>query len=347
MPTLHVRTGGAAIHPKQTDYYIVAHPPEIGYITYQVHERARNLLNETLDYGDDDELPWSLVHPLRQIGDLFTLDEGGPGQADPDESDRVTTPQVSQRDIEALVDYLRHHPDVTGDINQFERRLKAGESGHMDSLSRDEYTPMGTLGHPEGTGNDPLDRIVNRYFGDGPDTIEWNGEQVSDFVTVEDRKGEVHRFPKIGRRLPEGEEYRLSKDLYERWGAEIGASDVISRRYKTGESGFPNQWIGQQEGSPEPSLEDARSPRAFFYRTIASHGGRAPGKKAKEAFETVCDYSLEVYKANFPEAVDPQTLSNKYTTVEKAEKPWNDFQVPATWEESYSDSGGLPPLRQQ
>lgn len=345
MPTLHDRSGDSTLHPRQTDYYIVAHPPEISYITYQIHARARDFVVETLGYGDDDDLSWSLVHPLRQIGDLFTLDEGGPGRADPSESDEVTTPQISKREIERLISYLKAHPDVMGDINQFELRLRAGKSDYMDSIVREEYTPMTTPGHPGGTGNDTLDRIATKYFGGEPETIEWNGERITDFITVEDRNAEIYRFPEISSRMPEAEEYRLSKNLYERWGAEIGASNVNSRRYEPGESGFPNHWIGQREGSPEPSLDNAVSPRAFFYRTLAGRSGQAPGVRAKEAFEEACDYPLEIYKANFPEAVDPQTLSNTYTTVEKATKPWEDFQVPPAWELQYIENDGLPPLK--
>lgn len=345
VPTIHHRSGDTRLHPRQTDYYIIAHPPDIGYITYQIHGRARDFLVEVLGYGDEDELSWSLVHPLRQVGDLFTVDEGGPGQADPTESDKVTTPQITEQEIEKLATYFESHPDIVGDLSQFRIFLRDGNSNYMDAVTRDGYTPMTTPGHAGGTGNNSLDRIANQYFGDGPETIEWKGERVSDFVTREDRNGQIYRFPEIRNRLPEGEEYRLSKDLYERWGAEIGASNVNSRRYEPGESGFPNYWIGQREESPEPSLEDALSPRAFFYRTLAGRSGRAPGVRAKEAFEEACDYSLEVYKANFPEAVDPQTLSNAYTTVEKATKPWEDFQVPPAWELQYIENDGLPPLK--
>lgn len=345
MPTLHRRTGDDRLHPRQTDYYIVAHPPEISYITYQIHRRARNFIIDSLDYSDEDDLAWSLVHPLRQIGDLFTLDEGGPDRANPSESDRVTRPQLSKGEIAKMVQYLEAHPDIVGDLEWFESRLRAAESDYMDSIARDGYTPMTTPGHSGGTGNDPLDRIARKYFGDGPETIEWNGDRIADFITVKDRSGESHHFPKIDNRIPEAEEFRLSKDLYERWGKEIGESDVISRRYKRGESGFPNRWIGQREDAPEPSLDDAESPRAFYYRTLAGRSGRAPGVKAKEAFESACEYSLEVYKANFMEAVDPHTLSESYTTVEKATKPWEDFQVPPTWELQYIENDGLPPLK--
>lgn len=138
---------------------------------------------------------------------------------------------------------------------------------------------------------------------------------------------------------------RLSRDLYERWGPKIGESDVNSRRYEPGEDGFPNRWIGQREGAPEPSLERAESPMAFYYRTIAGRSHFAPGKRGETAFEEACEYSLEVYKANFPVAVDPNDLETEYVTVEQASEPWHDFQVPPGWEEKYADNGGLPPLK--
>lgn len=160
-----------------------------------------------------------------------------------------------------------------------------------------------------------------------------------------DRDGRAHQFPKINTRIPEGEEHRLSKDIYDRWGSEIGASEVVSRRYEPDEDGFPNHWIGQREGSPEPSLERAKSPRAFFYRTLAGRSHHAPGTEAKEAFEAACDYSLEVYKANFPTAVDPRDQTTEYVVIEEATEPWNDFQVPPQWIEEYSSNGGFPPLK--
>lgn len=345
VPTLYRRTGDANLHPHQTDYFIKAHPPELGYITYQVHTRARDFIVDDLNYGDGDDLAWSLVHPLRQISDLFTVDEGGPGRADPSTSDKVTNPQMTKRESKKLVKYLKSHPDVTGNVDKLEARLRAGESNYMDSVARDGFTRTTTLGHSDGTGDESLDRIASKYFQDGPETIEWNGERIADFVTVEDRNGEVYRFPRIPNRIPEAEAYRLSKDLYERWGAEIGASDVNSRRYKPGESGFPNHWIGQRRNSPEPRLEDAKSPRAFFYRTLAGRGNHAPGEESKEAFEAACDYSLTVYKANYPDAVDPQTLLDSYLTAEEDVKPWEDFQVPPAWASRYADNGGLPPLK--
>jgi hypothetical protein len=86
MPTLKKRVGEmSTLHPRQTKYYILAKPPEIGNITYQVDPRAVEFLTEAREYGDDDKLPWSIVHPLRQIRDLYTLDEGRPRSANPSE----------------------------------------------------------------------------------------------------------------------------------------------------------------------------------------------------------------------------------------------------------------------
>lgn len=342
MPTLHRRTG-AAPHPQQTSYYIIAYPPGLNHITYQVHSRARDFIVETLDYTDEDKLSWSLIHPLRQIGDLFTLDEGGPQRADPDESNEVTTPELTKTEIKLLVDYLESHPDVVGNLEKLNVRLRAGESGYMDSIRRDGYTPTTTPGFSDGTGDETLDRIARKYCGeDSIKTIQWDGERITDFITTEDRKENTYHFPNIESRYVEAEKYRLSKDLYERWGPEIGESIVNSRRYEPGEEGFPNYWIGQRKNAPEPELDAAFSPRAFFYRTLAGRSNYEPGTRSKQAFEEVCDYSLEVYKANFPTAVDYKTLSTTFVTIEKATKPWEDFQVPPSWESAYDS--GLPSL---
>lgn len=346
MPTLKRRTNpNSTPHPRQTAYYIHAYPSDVGNITYQVDARAAEFLTETCGYSDGDALSWSLVQPLRQLRDLFTLDEGRPREHSGDDGpDRVTVPDLDQKTRRELVAYLNEHPDVRGNLGTFETKLANGEHDFMDGLQRAGYTPS-THGH-DTTGNESLDRIAEEYFGEGAaDTITWNGEEISAYISVTDRDGTVHEFPAIESRFAAGERLRLSRDLYRRWGPEIGQSDVVSRRYEPGDQGFPNRWIGQREGAPEPSLEAAESPRAFFYRTLAGRGGFAPGSEAESDFADVCEYSLEVYKANFPVAVDPQDLQTEYVTVEEATCPWNDFQVPPDWIERYADTGGLPPLK--
>ncbi|MCU4719675.1 hypothetical protein [Halapricum hydrolyticum] len=349
MPTLNRRVNKSdTLHPRQTEYFIKAKPPEVGYITYQIDPRAVEFLTDTLSYSDGDQLSWSLVHPLRQIKDLYTLEEGRPQNADPDtSSQRVTVPSLESEEIDALTDYLSNHPDVVGDINSFRTRLEQQDGSYASVLNRDGYTPTETPGFSS-TGDETLDRIAQSIFGDETEGyITWEGDRVYDYIEVTDRERNTHQFPKIDARLPEGELLRLSRDIYERWGPEIGESEVVSRRYEPGTDGFPNRWIGQRQDSPEPSLEHAESPRAFYYRTIAGRSHYAPGEEAEEAFNEACEYSLEVYKANFPKAVDPNDLETEYVTVEKATEPWNDFQVPPGWEEKYAENGGLPPLKRE
>lgn len=346
MPTLRRRIDDSrSLHPRQTPYYILANPPDAGNITYQVDERAATFLTDTCGYGDGESLPWSLVHPLRQIRDLFTLDEGRPRENGNAETTDVSPPSLDASHRAALVEYLRQHPDVSGDLGSFETRLKQQKSEYIESLRRTGYTPTTTPGH-ETTGTESLDRIAEQFFGDGEaEYITWDGERHYEYIEVETREGETKQFPTIEERLPEGERLRLSRDLYRRWGPEIGASEVVSRRYDPDQARFPNEWIGQREGSPEPSLKDAKSPRAFYYRTIAGRSGHAPGTEAEEEFDAACDYSLEVYKANFPSAVDPTDLTTEYVTIEEAVEPWNDFQVPPGWLDRYDNTGGLPPLK--
>ncbi|QLD90374.1 hypothetical protein HWV07_15550 [Natronomonas salina] len=347
MPTLSERKDkSTTVHPRQTDYYITAKPPEVGFITYQIDQRALEYLTETCSYSDGDRLPWAIVHPLRQIRDLYTLDEGHPRSADPEEVEKeISVQSVESVEIETLIQYLSTHPDVVGDVGTFRTRLEQQDGSYATELRRDGYTPVETPGF-ESSGNDTLDRIAQQYFGEGTTGyITWNGDRIYEYIEVTDRDGETHQFPKIDGRLREGELYRLSHDLYERWGSEIGVSEVNFRRYEPDDDGFPNRWIGQRVGSPEPSLKQAESPRAFYYRTIAGRSHHAPGIEAEEAFEAACDYSLEVYKANFPTAVNPNDFEIEYVTVEKATEPWHDFQVPPGWANEYADNGGLPPLK--
>lgn len=348
MPTLNRRVDKTEqLHPRQTKYYITAKPPDIGFITYQIDPRAVEFLVETRDYGDGDRLSWSLVHPLRQIRDLYTLDEGRPRSAEPrdNSSNRVTTPSLETDEIKALVKYLREHPDVDGDIQTFESQIKQQDGSYTEAIEREGYTPVDSPGF-DATGNETLDKIAEQYFGDETSGyISWDGKRIYDYIKISDREGKTHQFPEIESRLPEGELLRLSRDIYERWGPKIGEAEVNSRRYEPGKNGFPNQWIGQREDAPEPNLERAKSPMAFYYRTIAGRSHYAPGTEAERAFEQACEYSLEVYKANFPTAVDPNDLKTKYVTVEEATEPWDDFQVPPGWQEKYAQNGGIPPLK--
>lgn len=348
MPTLNRRTDSSTkIHPRQTEFFIKAKPPDVGFITYQVDTRAAEFLTEELGYRDRDNVPWSIVSPLRHIRDLYTLDEGKPLDSDEvtDESRSIQLPSVESTEVDALVEYLDNHPDVEGDLRNFKSRIKQQDRAYVRSLRRKGYTPVETPGF-DSTGNDTLDRIAQEYFGD--DTggyIVWEDERIYDYIEVTDRDGNTHKFPKIESRLSEGELLRLSRDIYERWGPQIGESEVVSRRYEPDDDNFPNRWIGQRIDSPEPSLKYAESPRAFFYRTIAGRSHYSPGTRAEDEFEAACEYSLEVYKANFPTAVDPEDLQTEYVTIEEVLKPWNDFQVPPTWQEKFADNGGLPPLK--
>ena len=348
MPTFNRRKADTTIHPAQTKYYVLARTTRAGNVTYQVHGRAVHFLTEELGYDDGDQLPWGLVAPLRRIRDLFTLDEGRPRPTDPDEHDvshTVSMGKLNGSTMERLVEYLRSHPDVSVTDEGFAATFRAGDASSLRAITRTGYTPDRPPSDGS-TGNRSLDGIARKYFASGtePD-VPWDGEPASSYVTIEDREGTVYEFPKLEERFPEGERLRLSRDLYERWGREIGDSEANSRRYEPGEEGFPNRWIGQREDSPEPSLEDALSPRAFFYRTLAGRSHFAPGTEAEEAFAEACEYPLEVYRANFPVAVDPRDLQTAYVTVEESTRPWEDFQVPPRWLEAYEDSGGLPPLR--
>lgn len=115
--------------------------------------------------------------------------------------------------------------------------------------------------------------------------------------------------------------------------------------YDEGDERFPNEWVGQTASDPIPSLEDAKSPKAYFYRMFVSRGEDSPGTRAKEAYEESHEHNIEAYRANYPQALHPKDLQTELVTIRKATKPWEDFQMPSEWIEQFEGSSSEPPLK--
>lgn len=166
-----------------------------------------------------------------------------------------------------------------------------------------------------------------------------------ELIKVTDRNGETQRFPKIERRTEAGERFRLCEHIYRYWGPEVGEADVNSAVYQQGDENFPNEWVGQTESDPVPSLEDAQSPKAYFYRMFSARGENSPGTRAQQAYEQTHEHDIEAYRANFPQALHPEDLQTELVTIREDSRPWEDFQIPPEWAKRFEENGGVPPLK--
>lgn len=97
-------------------YYITAHPSDVGNITYQVTPDAAQILTD-LGYGDRDDLPWGLIHPLRSADLIYTNGQGVKDELDgvPD-LDPTKLEQLSSDEVEELLTYLESRKDVSEDV---------------------------------------------------------------------------------------------------------------------------------------------------------------------------------------------------------------------------------------
>ena len=100
MPKLKAYTG-------KDGYYISARPSNIGNITYQVNPNIWEFLEE-LGYGDESEIEWGLLKPLRVAGLIYTNnsgvsddDEGVPGL------DPTKLTAMSTEEVEEILNYLK------------------------------------------------------------------------------------------------------------------------------------------------------------------------------------------------------------------------------------------------
>lgn len=354
MPTFRERESSESMtHSNQTWYFILAQPPEVGNITYQITPQAAEFLVETLEYSDGQPIPWSLVSPLRRIQDLFTKEEGGPTNADPKSgvvrSFQTTTIDTATKN--ALLNYLESHPDVKGDLEAAATDLDHDDPSFIDHLSRPNVTRQWEKhgGNPK---NNSLGKIAQKYFGDGRTTdrndnttgTDNSGDGAEpDTLTVTDRNGTEHEFPRLDERNETAEAYRIFEQVYRRWGPTVGESIINSARYEEDEAGFPNRWIGQTEDDAEPSIEDAVSPLAYYYREYGSHGEGELAREYKDAFDEECEFDLETYRANFPNPTSVDPFDSPLETVDKSVKPWEDFHLPVNWATRFD---GIPPLIQ-
>lgn len=105
MPVLHS-------YVNDDGYYVSARPPDVGNITYQVSEEAEELIKQ-LGYADDDDLPWGVINPLISAGLVYTEGQGaGQGDSDAPRLNPSELPEMTESEIQELLDYLRSREDV-------------------------------------------------------------------------------------------------------------------------------------------------------------------------------------------------------------------------------------------
>lgn len=103
---------------KYTDnsgYYIQARPPEVGHVTYQVTPQTEEFITE-LGYSDSEELPWGLINPLKESGEIYTHGTGVEDQKSAPELSPGSLPELSEDEADALIGYLEGATEVNSDI---------------------------------------------------------------------------------------------------------------------------------------------------------------------------------------------------------------------------------------
>jgi hypothetical protein len=151
MPTLHKRA-------TKPGYYLRARPSKIGYVTYQIDDPALEFLLE-LGYRDGADISWSLVRPLRVVGDLYTHKEGTPGAVDSDSVDPVKEGllrQMTENERKALRQYLQDHPRLSATVlSKLPKSLGLNQSGGL-------LTPPGQGNPSSGGSQGDSETAVNR-----------------------------------------------------------------------------------------------------------------------------------------------------------------------------------------
>jgi hypothetical protein len=115
-------------------YYITARPSDAGNVTYQTSPEADQLLVE-LDYGDEDQLPWGIINPLRAADLIYTNNQGvddarenAPG-LDPSKLSEMTDGEARK-----LMNYFESRGDISDEIyDQLQEKI---ESSSEDMLHK-------------------------------------------------------------------------------------------------------------------------------------------------------------------------------------------------------------------
>jgi hypothetical protein len=88
MPKLHE-------YDNKPGYYIVAHPSDAGFTTYQVNEIAAEGI-EDLGYKGGDDISWDVINTFRDLGHIYT-NSSGPGEAEPGDSGEIDKLSFEQK----------------------------------------------------------------------------------------------------------------------------------------------------------------------------------------------------------------------------------------------------------
>jgi hypothetical protein len=116
-------------------YYITARPSDVGNITYQTTSEADQLLSE-LGYGDEDDLPWGIINPLRSAGLIYTNNQGVDSlQEDAPDLDPSKLPELTENEIQKLLDYFDSRGDIPDHIyRQLEEKVESSTENMLDKV---------------------------------------------------------------------------------------------------------------------------------------------------------------------------------------------------------------------
>jgi hypothetical protein len=116
-------------------YYITARPSDVGNITYQTTKEADQLLSE-LGYGDEDELPWGIINPLRSADLIYTNNQGvDRDREDAPDLDPSKLPELTESEVQKLLDYFSSRGDIPDHIcRQLEEKIESSTEDMLDKV---------------------------------------------------------------------------------------------------------------------------------------------------------------------------------------------------------------------
>lgn len=122
-------------YKNKSGYYITARPSDVGNITYQIRSEAEDILTD-LGYGDEEDLPWGLINPLRSAGLVYTQGQGTVQEpADAPELDPSKLPQISEDELQELFTFLKTRDDISEEIfNRLKSKIETDKTTILKKL---------------------------------------------------------------------------------------------------------------------------------------------------------------------------------------------------------------------
>jgi hypothetical protein len=169
MPTLNTYTDDRG-------YYIQARLPDVGYVTYQVTRQATAFITG-IGYSDGEELPWGLINPLKEAGEVYTY---GTGTGTEQQNQSVpelspgSLPKLSEPEADALIQYLKDATEVGSDtVNQVKTKINTepDEKNEINDNDNDSHTRANTsdemISHKSEESYFSLDEYEEKYHNKG------------------------------------------------------------------------------------------------------------------------------------------------------------------------------------